>query len=73
MIGEMNNFKVKVKNLKGMCVDMNSIKSIALDVGGVLAEPATGYWYITPNFWSILDKSKIKPGYNRHGKIIYIA
>jgi ribosomal protein S18 acetylase RimI-like enzyme len=21
MIGEMNNFKVKVKNLKGMCVD----------------------------------------------------
>ncbi len=32
------------------------IKNIIFDVGGVLANPKTGHWFITPNFWNILDK-----------------
>ncbi|MDE5539722.1 MAG: hypothetical protein K2J20_04475, partial [Bacilli bacterium] len=32
-------------------------KNIIFDVGGVLADPVTGHWYITPNFWQIVDKS----------------
>lgn len=38
---------------------MNNIKNIAFDVGGVLAEPITGHWFITPNFWNIIDKDII--------------
>lgn len=35
------------------------IKNIIFDVGGVLAKPKTGNWFITPNFWNIVDKTKI--------------
>lgn len=35
------------------------IKNIVFDVGGVLANPRTGHWFITPNFWNILDKNNI--------------
>ena len=32
------------------------IKNIIFDVGDVLARPQTGHWFITPNFWNIIDK-----------------
>lgn len=32
------------------------IKNIIFDVGDVLARPKTGHWFITPNFWNIIDK-----------------
>lgn len=35
------------------------IKNIIFDIGGVLAEPKSGHWFITTNFWNILDKNLI--------------
>ena len=34
------------------------IRNIIFDNGGVLANPRTGHWYITPNFWNIVDLDK---------------
>ena len=31
------------------------IKNIIFDIGGVLADPKNGHWFITPNFWKIID------------------
>ena len=31
-----------------------SIKNIIVDNGGVLSDPKTGYWFLTPNFWNII-------------------
>ena len=36
------------------------IKNIIFDIGGVLAEPKSGHWFITTNFWNILNKNKPK-------------
>ena len=35
------------------------IKNIISDIGGVLAEPKSGHWFITTNFWNILNKNLI--------------
>ena len=35
------------------------IKNIIFDIGGVLAEPKSGHWFITTNFWNILNKNLI--------------
>lgn len=35
------------------------IKNIIFDIGGVLADPKSGHWFITPNFWNIIDKKYI--------------
>ena len=35
-----------------------NIRNIIFDNGGVLANPRTGHWYITPNFWNIVDLDK---------------
>ncbi len=35
------------------------IKNVIFDVGGVLAGPKSGHWFITPNFWDIVKKDKI--------------
>ena len=35
------------------------IKNIMFDIGGVLAEPKSGHWFITTNFWNILNKNLI--------------
>lgn len=35
------------------------IKNIIFDIGGVLADPKTGHWFITPNFFNIVDDSLI--------------
>ena len=35
------------------------MKNIIFDIGDVLAEPKTGHWFITTNFWNIIDKSKV--------------
>ena len=35
------------------------IKNIIFDIGGVLAEPKSGHWFITTNFWNIVDKSLV--------------
>lgn len=32
------------------------VKNIIFDIGGVLAKPKSGYWFITPNFWNIVNK-----------------
>lgn len=37
---------------------MKNIKAILFDSGRVLNYPTTGHWFITPNFWSFVDKSK---------------
>lgn len=34
------------------------IKAILFDSGRVLNEPVTGHWFITPNFYSFVDKDK---------------
>ena len=31
-----------------------SIKNIIVDNGGVLSDPKTGHWFLTPNFWNII-------------------
>ncbi len=35
------------------------IKNIIFDIGGVLAEPKTGHWFITNNFYNIVSKDLI--------------
>lgn len=35
------------------------IKNIIFDVGGVLADPKSGNWFITNNFFNIIDKNLI--------------
>lgn len=35
------------------------IKNIIFDIGGVLAEPKSEHWFITTNFWNILNKNLI--------------
>ena len=35
------------------------IKNIIFDIGGVLAEPKSVHWFITTNFWNILNKNSI--------------
>ena len=35
------------------------IKNIIFDIGGVLAEPKSGHWFIPTNFWNILNKNLI--------------
>ena len=35
------------------------IKNIIFDIGGVLAEPKSVHWFITTNFWNILNKNLI--------------
>lgn len=35
------------------------IQNIIFDIGGVLANPLSGNWFITPNFYTIIDKNKI--------------
>lgn len=35
------------------------IKNIIFDIGGVLAEPKSGHWFITTNFWNILNNNLI--------------
>ena len=32
-----------------------NIKNIIFDIGGVLANPKSGHWFITPNFYNIID------------------
>lgn len=34
------------------------IKAVIFDSGRVLNYPASGHWFITPNFWVYVDKSK---------------
>lgn len=36
------------------------IKNIIFDIGGVLADPKSGHWFITPNFWNIIDKKYVR-------------
>lgn len=36
-----------------------NIKNIIFDVGGVLAGPRSGHWFITNNFYKIVDKNLI--------------
>ena len=40
-------------------MSQSKIKNIILDNGGVLSEPITGHWFITPNFWKILNLDEI--------------
>lgn len=34
----------------------NNVKYIVFDIGGVLAEPLTGHWFISPNFFKIFPE-----------------
>lgn len=36
---------------------MKTIKAVLFDSGRVLNKPITGHWFITPNFWSFVDKT----------------
>lgn len=38
---------------------MDKVKYLILDFGDVLAYPVTGSYFITPNFWKIVDKNEI--------------
>lgn len=38
---------------------MKDLKNIIFDIGGVLAHPKSGNWFITPNFYTIVDKHLI--------------
>lgn len=35
------------------------VKNIMFDIGGVLAKPQSGHWFITTNFWNIVNKNLI--------------
>lgn len=39
---------------------MNNIKAVIFDSGRVLNYPSTGHWFITPNFWEYVDKTKFE-------------
>lgn len=48
-----------------------NIKNIIFDIGGVLAAPKSGHWFITTNFWNIIDKNlidqeKLKDSLKKH-------
>jgi len=36
-----------------------NIKNIIFDIGGVLADPKSGNWFITNNFFNIVDEKII--------------
>ena len=36
-----------------------NIKNIVFDIGGVLADPKNGHWFITPNFWNIINRELV--------------
>jgi len=36
-----------------------NIKNIVFDIGGVLANPKNRHWFITPNFWNIINRDSI--------------
>ena len=40
-------------------MSQSKIRNIIFDNGGVLSEPKTGHWFITPNFWKILNLDEI--------------
>lgn len=40
-------------------MDMSNIKAILFDSGRTLNVPSTGHWFITPNFFNIIKKSKL--------------
>lgn len=37
---------------------MRNVKAILFDSGKVLNEPATGNWFITPNFFEFVDRKR---------------
>lgn len=41
-------------------INKNKIKAIIIDSGRVLNGPATGHWFITPNFFNYIDEEKYK-------------
>lgn len=48
-----------------------NIKNIIFDIGGVLADPKSGHWFITTNFWNIVNKNwvdqeKLKNSLKKH-------
>ena len=48
-----------------------NIKNIIFDIGGVLADPKSGHWFITTNFWNIINKNwvdqeKLKNSLKKH-------
>ncbi len=49
------------------------IKNIIFDIGGVLAEPKSGHWFITTNFWNILNKNLIDEIKNKPKKILILT
>jgi putative hydrolase of the HAD superfamily len=59
-------------------VNKDGIKAILLDSGRVLNEPATGHWFITPNFFTYVDhrkfrsisKSRIREAFDKAGQYI---
>lgn len=58
---------------------MKNIKAVLFDSGKVLNYPLTNHWFITPDFWSFVDKSKfdnindkkISSAFNEANKYIY--
>jgi len=38
-------------------MNMNNIKAILFDSGRTLNAPRTGYWFITPNFFNIINSN----------------
>ena len=40
------------------------LKNIIIDNGGVLSSPKTGNWFITTNFWNIINIDE-KANFNR--------
>jgi len=36
-----------------------NIKNIVFDIGGVLANPKNRHWFITPNFWNIINRELV--------------
>ena len=54
------------------------IKAILIDSGRVLNVPVTGHWFITPNFFSYVDKKSFnsisvaqkKEAFNKAGQYI---
>lgn len=59
-------------------VNKDGIKAILLDSGRVLNAPATGHWFITPNFFTYVDhrkfrsisKSRIREAFDKAGQYI---
>ena len=50
------------------------IKNIIFDIGGVLAEPKSGHWFITTNFWNIsFIKTTMRYIKNKPKKILILT